>query len=197
MGALHQKYAYLPRLEALVQHICTVVQSGDRILDVGCGYGLLGATLKQTGHNLVVEGVESNPRGCEAIKVYKYDGKTLPFEANSFDIVVIADVLHHCRDPIQVLKECGRVAEKFVIVKDHLNNGWFSYLRICLLDWVANAPHGVPCLYKYWTLEEWQEMFEIANLKAIRVVTMLKLYHWSLNLVFGGSLHILAFTKPK
>ena len=46
------------------------------------------------------------------------NGKSLPFEDGAYDVVILADVLHHDPDPVALMKECGRVAKRFVIVKD-------------------------------------------------------------------------------
>jgi ubiquinone/menaquinone biosynthesis C-methylase UbiE len=154
LAHVHQKYAYQPRLQVLTDCFAANLESGDRVLDVGCGSGILGAALARHLPGLVVEGVETSPRGGEPIRVHAYRGGALPFSDDSYDVVILADVLHHDRDPLNVLKECARVASRRVIVKDHLKHGGVSYLRISALDWAANQPYGVDCLYTYWTREE-------------------------------------------
>lgn len=39
----------------------------------------------------------------------------LPFKSNSFDTAILGDILEHVLDPIQVLKEAGRIAKKVVM----------------------------------------------------------------------------------
>ncbi len=196
MGKLHHKYAYVPRIEMLVSLFSEKLSPNDRILDVGCGSGNLGSLLVQKFPELHIEGIDTHPRGDEPIPIRNYDGKVLPFEDNSFDVVIIADVLHHIKEPIEVLHECARVAKRLVIVKDNLRSNWFSYLRICLLDWGANYPHNEPCLYKYWSYSEWQQMFDQVGLQMESEVTSMKLYHWTLNFLFGGNIHFVSFVKP-
>jgi ubiquinone/menaquinone biosynthesis C-methylase UbiE len=196
MEKLHYKLAYQPRLEALVSTFAPKLQTGDRVLDVGCGQGMLGAALAARVPGIHVEGIETYPRGGEPIRVTKYDGKAFPFDDNAFDVVIIADVLHHDTQPIEVLRECARVAGRLVIIKDHLRGGWWSQSRISLLDWLANAPHGVPCLYKYWSLAEWGVMQRSAGLETESQITSMRLYHWLLEPIFGGALHIVTFARP-
>jgi ubiquinone/menaquinone biosynthesis C-methylase UbiE len=45
-----------------------------------------------------------------------YDGLTLPFADESFDVVLLAFVLHHCPDPLAVLREAVRVSRGRVLV---------------------------------------------------------------------------------
>ena len=172
------------------------LKDGDRVLDVGCGAGKLGQQLMSKRPGLLVEGLEKFPRGNEPIRVYAYDGDRFPFDDGAYDVAIVADVLHHDDNPLKVLGECRRVAKRYVVVKDHLVSGAFSYMRISLLDWAANMPYGVRCLYKYWTLDEWKAMFEEAGLSIILVRTSMRLYHPVLDVVFGGGLHLLALTQP-
>ncbi len=169
---------------------------GQRVLDVGCGSGALGAALQAGVPGLTVEGVEKHPRGGEAIKVHPYAGGAMPFRDRSYDAVILADVLHHERNPTRLLQECGRVASRLVIVKDHLKHGWLSDLRIRLMDWAANQPYGVECLYVYWTEAEWRSMFAAAQLDLLSFHTPVSLYHPVFDWIFGGDIHLVAVTKP-
>lgn len=196
MARAHRKLAYEPRIRTLVELIAPRIESSDRLLDVGCGNGVLAASLAQRVPGLHTEGIETHPRGGEPIAVRAYDGKKFPFPDDHFDVVTIADVLHHDPDPEQMLRECSRVARRLVIVKDHLRTGRLSQARIATLDWLANAPHDVPCLYKYWTIEEWHAMFERSRLAVDGEITDMNLYHWSLNAPFSSGLHLLVFTRP-
>jgi len=42
------------------------------------------------------------------------DAHHLPFADNQFDTAVLGDMLEHCPDPVQVMREAGRVAKKVV-----------------------------------------------------------------------------------
>lgn len=194
LAGIHHKYAYMPRLRVLTDRLAAMIGPGQSILDVGCGSGMLGAALAERLPGSTVEGVETHPRGGEPIKVHAYDGRSLPLPDNSFDAVIVADVLHHDRDPVAVLRECGRVARRLVVVKDHLQHGWLSHLRISILDWGANNPYGVECLYTYWTRDEWNDMFARAKLSVVSFDTPISLYHPMFDWLFGGDIHFIAAT---
>jgi SAM-dependent methyltransferase len=80
-----------------------------RLLDVGCGGAWLGEHFESyTGVDVSPEAVEAaRTRGYEAVQIEP--GAPLPFEDESFDGVVMKDVLEHAGDPVAVVDEVRRV----------------------------------------------------------------------------------------
>ena len=90
------------------------------ILDVGVGYGFLAAAMKQAGHRVfaldffygkVAEQV------CRQFKIpllnLNVESHELPFENESFDVVVLAEVIEHFNsDPVGPLQKARRVLKK-------------------------------------------------------------------------------------
>lgn len=190
---------YEERLKCLTGLILARLQRSDKVLDVGCGGGALGAKLMQAPaapSGLVVEGLEKHPRGGEPIPVHRYEGEKYPFEDNSFDVVCLLDVLHHDQDILSVLLEAARVAKRLVIIKDHKPDGLFAQARICTLDWAANFGYGVKCLYYYPTHSEWKHLFEASELLLDEEIISMQPYPALWNIPFGGRLHYMAFAHP-
>lgn len=83
-----------------------------RILDIGCGMGALLKEMEEFGE---VEGVDISPRaiayckerGFSAVSVGSADA--LPYANDTFDVVVILDVLEHLKDDIKGAQEVARV----------------------------------------------------------------------------------------
>lgn len=197
MTAVHAPI-YRARLRELVRRIIPHLREGDRVLDVGCGVGTLGSALLDSPdrpEGLVVEGLERVRRGGEPITVHAYDGGKIPFPDGAYDVVIVADVLHHERHPERLLDECIRVSGRLLVVKDHQVQGPLAQSRISLIDWAANAPHGVPCLYRYNTPEQWRRTWSDRGLGVIEHAAAINLYPSFVNLLFGRRLQYMAIVE--
>ena len=82
-----------------------IPRSARRVLDVGCGSGMLGAALKSR-QNAYVVGIERDERAVETARsrideVIGGDVEVIEinFDRNSFDAIVCGDVLEHLLDP--------------------------------------------------------------------------------------------------
>ena len=81
-----------------------LVEPGGRVLDVGCSGGYLAERLVAQGSTVV--GVEMDPRAaerarafCDDVLVADVEASELPFEPESFDTIICADLLEHLREP--------------------------------------------------------------------------------------------------
>jgi SAM-dependent methyltransferase len=96
------------------------------LLDVGCRTMALKTHLKGCTYYLGTDLMPSKGvRKCDLNSGLK------GFRDNSFDVVVVLDVLEHLDDPFFVLSECIRVAKKTVYVS--LPNMFYIQFRINLL----------------------------------------------------------------
>ncbi|MFG0257050.1 MAG: class I SAM-dependent methyltransferase [Phycisphaerales bacterium JB043] len=191
---------YASRLRVLSDAIVTHLREGDRVLDVGCGSGMLATSIRSHStcpERVHLEGLERVARGNEPIPVTQYDGVRIPFEDDAFDIVIVADVLHHEEHPDRLLGECARVSSRGVIVKDHKPEGLLAQQRISFMDWAANAGYDVPCLFRYNTRARWHETFASMGLTVLDELTSMSLYPPLVNLVFGRRLQYLALVSKR
>ncbi|MBR9706854.1 MAG: class I SAM-dependent methyltransferase [Candidatus Diapherotrites archaeon] len=127
------------------------------LLDCGCGTGRLGKKI-QDQLGLDVYGVDIRFPKPPLIPAKEYDGTTLPFKDNHFDVVLIVDVLHHTNDPDAMLKEILRVAKKTVIIKDHYYVNSLDRLWVSFMDVMGNIADGTPTPFNFYSLKKWQEI---------------------------------------
>jgi ubiquinone/menaquinone biosynthesis C-methylase UbiE len=167
-----------------------------RVLDVGCGDGLISALLSSKRPDIEIIGIDVLPRDRSQIPVQLFDGTRIPFGDESFDLVLFSDVLHHTIDPTILLREAQRVTSKHVLIKDHYREGVAANYRLRFMDWVGNARFGVALPYNYWTEQQWRAAWRKVGLQPVQVVTSLGLYAKPADWIFGARLHFIAFCEP-
>lgn len=95
------------------------IQRRVRILDVGCGLGILAGEIAQRYPNCSITGIEYSdaqlaeaPMDFDNLEFIQGDAHELPFEDESFDVVYCRYLLEHVREPLLVLREVYRVLKK-------------------------------------------------------------------------------------
>ncbi|WP_172831684.1 class I SAM-dependent methyltransferase [Mycobacterium asiaticum] len=107
------------RLESQARMLGDHINRGDTVLDVGCETGHLCKYLADM-HGAVATGIDVHDAVTVPIDFSVFDGRSIPFEDNAFDHVVLSFVLHHANDPMQLIKECRRVARRSIIAFEDL-----------------------------------------------------------------------------
>lgn len=193
---VHGGYVYGRRLRRLSAHLARLLPREARVLDVGCGDGALAAAILRLRPDVSISGLEVLPRPDAAILVQKFDGKTLPFQKNAYDVVMFADVLHHTQDPMILLREAARVAKSAIVLKDHTRNGLLSGPTLRLMDQVGNARHGVALPFNYWPHARWLSAFAEMGWQVDVWKPRLRLYPFPASCLFDRSLHFVARLSP-
>jgi len=197
LGFIHEPI-YKRRVDVLSSLIVSHLQVGDKVLDIGCGSGMLGAAVREHRScpiGITYRGLEKSKRGGEPFEVIEHTTGSLPFRDQEFDVVILADVLHHEEQEGSLLSEAVRVCKRSVVVKDIKPNGFLGFWRLCFLDWAANHPHEVKCLYRFHTRREWLTIFEAHGLSPILEETSIDLYPPFFNLIFGKGLQYFVVLK--
>ncbi len=97
----------------------------EQVLDVGAGEGAVLAQLQQTwGHAKRLHAIEIsnsalamlNQRGLPAlVEAKSFDGYSIPYPDQKFDLTILSHVLEHVEFPRAVLRELARVSQYQVI----------------------------------------------------------------------------------
>ncbi len=106
--------SYVPGENLRVDEAARTLSGGKRLLDIGCGAGMLGCAV-----NRKYEEIYGVDIADEAVRLAKENGvrasqvdlnrESLPFEADFFDAVTALSVLPYVYDPEHTLRECHRV----------------------------------------------------------------------------------------
>lgn len=189
---VHATYVHNRRAQVLRLCLAAMIPHNSRVLDVGCGDGLLDYEMIQERRDLELRGIDVLVREQTKIPVDKFDGMHIPYENASFDVVMFVDVLHHTDDPMTLLQEAVRVAQKTIVIKDHLCGSLLDKVTLRFMDKVSNQRHGVDVPGNYLSKKQWFDAFNNLNLSVSLWEERLGLYPPVANLVFGRSLHFVA-----
>lgn len=160
-GFLHALAALNPARFGYMHRVLTeelrVQPAGLRVLDVGCGGGLLAEEFARLG--CVVTGVDPSEPSLAAarehaagqglaIEYRRGSGEALPFPDTSFDLIYCCDVLEHVNDVGQVIAETARVLRPGgIYFYDTINRTFLSRLIVIKLlqewRWTALMPPRV------------------------------------------------------
>jgi len=124
-----------------------------KILDVGCGAGMLTNSLAKESHEITgidlsesSLNIASKHDTTKTITYLKASAYNLPFEDRSFDVVCAMDILEHVENPSLLIKEASRVLKHGGLFFFHtFNKNLLSYFLVikCVEWFIPNAPKNM------------------------------------------------------
>ncbi len=131
---------------------------GARVVDLGCGGGLMSAPLAERGASVV--GVDLSHASLNAARgrgpngacaFVRGDVRRAPLRAACADMVLLADVLEHLPDPAAALREAGRLVRPggLVYVNTINRTARARLLAVALAEGLGLVPRGThdPALF--------------------------------------------------
>src|SRR5215831_8964238 len=154
-------YSYHPRFwQATVQRFRDYYQLSDdaSVLDVGCAKGFMLHDFKALMPNLTIAGIDISAyaieRTIETVKPFVRVGnaKELPYEDNSFDLVISINTIHNLslEECKQALREIQRVSRKHAFLTVDAWRTEEEHKR--MLQWNLTA-------LTYMHVHDWQKLF--------------------------------------
>ena len=150
------------RTESIIADLLVDKQT-PKILDIG-GVDFLSAA-ESRGWEYVTIDLEKpqsvGTGGYQSSTLLKYDGKTLPFESNTFDLVNVGFVLHHASEnTLGLLKQIKSISRKHVIIGEDVAAQDYP------MSWhKRNWSHHPGGMFR--SDEEWRHLFELFGMKLI------------------------------
>ena len=156
----------------------------SNLLDVGCGNGVFSANLKKTV-DCHLTGVDGNEYALKEALINGFDEthivedlckNRLPFNSESFDMVVCKDVLEHLIFPDKLVKEIYRVCNNNGYFLVHVPNHFTLKGRIKFLfnndidpyNWFPDAKRWNHPHIRFYTYESILELLTLNNFKLIK-----------------------------
>ena len=148
-------------------------RSGGRILDVGCGTGVLLARLSASGDGTRLFGIDPVPEMLEVarrrlpagVELREGSAEQLPYSDGAFDVVVSCSVFHYLADPLGALEEMKRVLAPggTVVVTD-----WCADYLVCrICERYLSAFRRVR--YSVYRASEWASLLARAGFADVDV----------------------------
>lgn len=121
-------------------HYREYIESG-LVLHVGNGLGYASELIKEKNPNIFSVDIFIQPDTINRDEVVIYDGKHLPYNNDSFDVLLCDYVVHHTPNPQEFLNELKRVVKKggiLIIIEQTHTNIW-QRLKLLYSCWKQNS----------------------------------------------------------
>ncbi|MBL1431660.1 MAG: class I SAM-dependent methyltransferase [Robiginitomaculum sp.] len=160
-------------MDQRIDDIADFVSETDRVLDVGCGNGQFGEAIAKR-LKADVRGVDVVDYANADIPITFFDGVHLPFEDNSFDVIIMAMMLHHVPHQEELIDEAIRCSRRGLIIYEDTYFSPWQKLAIIWNDFYSNRVIGLvrvlkglegkailkmPLPFTFRCVNGWQKLF--------------------------------------
>lgn len=155
-----------------------------RVLEVGCGNGDFSNYLSLNTNKLDITGVDFSNESIKIANEKKIsfgaltsnfevaDAENLPFDNESFDLILSCECLEHVPNPQKMIEEIYRVLKKggqIILTTENYSNAYayyIAYLKFRKIDFDSgSSTQPIEHFFVFWKVKK---MFRIAGFKNVR-----------------------------
>jgi len=140
------------------------IEPGDRVLNLGAGDCRLDFLVRENGPGEIVS-MDVDDFNETSLKLTLYDGLHIPFQDESFDVVLLIFILHHAKEPDKVLREAKRVTRKRIVVFEDVIDNWLNRRQFRLFHRFLRWNQDIPLPYHEKSMRQWRELATRLELK--------------------------------
>jgi SAM-dependent methyltransferase len=150
MSKDERKFSHLYRFTGYMKIVRDHVRgkaSSLRILDLPAGSGMLADALKEGGHTVICGDMNEERDDY----VYVDMNERLPFDDNSFDMIVSLEGIEHTLEPVRFLKELIRICKKdgeIIISTPNILNLYGRLVFLLSGTFYKSSPANLPVVGK-------------------------------------------------
>jgi len=161
--------------EKLFSRIEKYTGQAGRLLDVGCGIGILIEVAKERGWE--VSGQEISPFAVDycrkkGFKVYDRPLPEFHLPENSFDLITLFDVIAHLKDPVSYISACSKLLKPggHLVIKTPYHPYWlFVLANLLSFTGKSRALLHIPAQIFHFSIESLVFLFIKWNLHLIKI----------------------------
>jgi len=183
------------REKKLAEYFCKIILNNHnskkiKILDFGSGYEpkiafYLLEKLNNSGKKVFIDCYDFYKKK-ELIKLNNHKNikfinlRNLKYNKKKYDFSLICDVFHHIGvEKESILKKILinlKLKSKFILIKDHFENGFYSRTILRCMDFIGNYYNNVNIPNKYFNEKKFSNLIDISHLKIHLKIIGLRIY---------------------